>query len=185
MSPISALGFDHAWSQAVAVALIVLAAYAATMWIAAVLWTYNDISSRTRDGRAHIIAVAFVAIFSLPGLLLYLLLRPTETIEERAEIQIELDAFAREAAERHFCPGCRRPVEREFLVCPYCARQLSVSCASCRRNLADAWNLCPYCLQERDAAPTARRARRSWRRAPAGAPVGASAPAVAAARLDA
>jgi RNA polymerase subunit RPABC4/transcription elongation factor Spt4 len=183
MSAISAFGLDHGWSQAIAVALIVLVAYILTMWIAAVLWTFNDIVSRTYDAGARTLSVLLVAVFNVPGLLLYLLLRPGETLAERAELRLEMDAFAREAAERPVCPGCRRPVDQTYLACPYCAQRLATPCEGCKRNLEDSWNVCPYCLHERGAAATAPRvARRGWRPAPAPAPAGMPAQPIVSAR---
>jgi hypothetical protein len=170
-----AFGVNSSWAEAAIIAGIVLAAYLVVLWIAAVVWTARDIHARTMDWLTQGICVVLVAVFNLPGILLYFLLRPAETLLERAERQLELDAFLHEVDDDAACPGCQRHVESTFVACPYCRTKLATPCTNCDRNIAEAWTLCPYCLHEREDAPertaaaasagAASRAR-PWRRAP-------------------
>jgi len=181
-----AFGVTTAWAEAVVIAAIVVAAYIVAMWVAAVVWTYRDVQARTHDAMTQSVSVALVAVFNLPGLLLYFLLRPQETMSERAERRIELDAFLRDMDNQSLCPRCERSIDAGFVACPYCRTQLATPCRSCGRNVADTWLMCPYCLTERrDAervpAPVAapRERKQAWRRTPRPAPGLAAPPATA------
>ena len=57
-------------------------AFLFAFWLALIIWAWRDIRARSRDAFAAILAVVLVAIFPIVGLLLYLLLRPKETLAE-------------------------------------------------------------------------------------------------------
>jgi len=57
------------------------AAFLAALWISLIIWTYRDVQQRTTDRLARILAILLTALLNLPGLLLYLLLRPPQTLE--------------------------------------------------------------------------------------------------------
>ena len=62
------------------------AAFLTAVWVSVIIWTFRDIRSRSRDVFAQILATLLVLIFlpffPLPGLILYLILRPRETLAE-------------------------------------------------------------------------------------------------------
>jgi hypothetical protein len=130
------------------VAGIIIAAYVAVLWLAAVLWTYRDIQSRSISRLVQLGATALVAAFNLPGLLLYLAARPQEPLVESYNRQLEAEAFMREIG-REDVPG-RRTIDDGFLACPYCRATLQTPCYDCHRNLKSYWVVCPYCGTERD-----------------------------------
>jgi hypothetical protein len=140
---------DVAWRDVGIMAAIVFAVYLAVMWIAALYWVYRDAMARSRDPIAHYLAVGAVALFNLPGLLLYLILRPKSTLTERYEQQLEAEALLHEIQDQPSCPQCRRRIGEDFLTCPYCRASLRVACESCARALAFGWVVCPYCGVER------------------------------------
>ena len=43
------------------------------------------------------------------------------------------------------CPNCRNLVERDYLICPSCTRELKKPCVNCERPLSMEWGTCPYC----------------------------------------
>ncbi len=143
--------FDSGESIVTVVAAILIA-YAVVLSIGAIYWTYRDVRSRTRDGGVQAVSVLLVALFNMPGLLLYLILRPNETLNEAYERRVEAEALMREMPEeRRVCPGCQRSVSDEFIVCPQCRTKLRQPCANCDRPLDLNWTACPYC-----ATPSAR-----------------------------
>src|SRR5207253_4245490 len=73
---------DGGWQDAAIVAAIILIAYALVMWVGALVWTYRDMQARSRDPFTQIIAVILVLVFNLPGIMLYMVLRPKETLAE-------------------------------------------------------------------------------------------------------
>ena len=126
---------DGQWERWGILAAIVIGAYLAVMWAAALYWVYRDAMARSRDPLAHYLAVGAVAVFNLPGLLLYLILRPKTTLTERYEQQLEAEALLHEIQDQPTCPQCRRRIGEDYLTCPYCRASLRVACESCRRRL--------------------------------------------------
>lgn len=143
---------DGAWQDAGVIALIVLAAYLLIMWVAALVWAYRDVQSRTRDVFTQVVSVMLVLVFNIPGLLLYLILRPKESLADNYDRQLEAEALLHEIHEQPTCPTCRRRVRDEFVACPYCRMTLRTPCEQCGRPLASGWVVCPYCASERAAA---------------------------------
>lgn len=134
------------WQSAFALVASILIAYGVILWIGTIVWTYRDIRERTRDGWSQAVAVALVVLFNIPGLILYLILRPSETLSEAYERRLENEAIRRDLAEQlRSCPSCSRPAEEDFLLCPYCRARLRQPCASCGRALELSWAACPYC----------------------------------------
>jgi hypothetical protein len=149
---------DGTWQDAASLAAVICGLYLAVVWIAALFWTYRDIMSRTRDQFAHALAVLSVLVFNLPGLILYLILRPKETLAERYDRQLEAEALLHEIQEQATCPSCRRKIDAEFIACPYCRTTLRIGCESCGRPLSFGWVVCPYCGTERAQPAAASRA---------------------------
>ena len=149
---------DGEWQDAARIAVIVLVAYLLVMWIAALVWAYRDIASRTRDPFTQTFCVLLVAVFNLPGLLLYLILRPKDTLADMYDRQLEAEALLHELQEQATCPACRRRIESDFLACPYCRTALRLSCQSCGKALSLGWVVCPYCGADRGPAEAPRAA---------------------------
>lgn len=129
----------------ITVALFILGAYLFALYAGLIVWTIRDIRSRSRDVLAHILATLLVAVFTFPGWLVYLLVRPHTTLAEEYDRSLVEEAMLQDLEERHVCPGCRRRVEADFLLCPYCHRELRARCTSCGRLLNLNWDVCPYC----------------------------------------
>lgn len=132
------------------------AAFLTAIWISSVIWTFRDIRARSRDVFAQILATLMVLIFfplfPLPGLLLYFILRPRETLSEVYERSLEEEALLQGIEERLACPGCNRRIEEQFMICPTCHTRLKKACPSCGRLLHLRWNICPYCGAVQTAA---------------------------------
>jgi hypothetical protein len=133
------------WESIVAVVVAILIAYAVVLWVGVIVWTYRDIRERTRDGWSQAVSVALVLVFNIPGLFLYLILRPRETLNEAYERRLEAEALMREMPDRSVCTRCDRPVEDDYLICPHCRTTLREPCLGCGRALELAWTACPYC----------------------------------------
>src|SRR5579864_8326338 len=67
-----------------------------------IVWTFMDIRSRSRDVLVWIFATALVALFSVFGLVVYLILRPHETLMQAYERSLEEEALLQEIrSEEH------------------------------------------------------------------------------------
>ncbi|MEX2245812.1 MAG: zinc ribbon domain-containing protein [Dehalococcoidia bacterium] len=140
------------WQGIAVLGVIVLVAYVLVLWVAAVVWAYRDIQTRTRDSSTQTISILLVLLFSVPGLLLYLILRPKDTLSSLYERQLEAEALLHEIREQATCPTCRRRVEDSFVLCPYCRTALRTPCDVCAKPLASGWVACPFCGADRVAA---------------------------------
>lgn len=138
-------------------------------WLALVLWTWRDMRLRSRDPLAQIAASLVVAVLGIFGVVIYVMLRPQETLAESYERSLEEEALLQNIEEKPHCPGCGRPTKEDWQVCPYCHTKLKKGCINCGELLELPWNLCPYCAtpQPQPAAqPTAQRRAAQRRAAP-------------------
>jgi RNA polymerase subunit RPABC4/transcription elongation factor Spt4 len=161
---------------ALQVILAFMGAFLLAMWLSLIIWTFRDVRSRSRDIFAILLATLMVVIFGPLGLLLYFLLRPSTTLAELYERSLEEEALLQDLEERVVCPGCRRKIESDWMVCPDCHAILKKRCVNCGRLLHLRWNMCPYCVTAaldevagdgRDrtpfyARPVAQPAERNW-----------------------
>ena len=133
------------------------------LWLAVIVWVYRDIRGRTRDLGLQVLAVfvamIFFPLFNIPGVALYLMMRPHETLEEAYARSLEEETLLREIGDEGICPSCRRFVERGWKVCPFCRTHLKDVCAGCEQLLSFNWVLCPYCSTERQPSPNPQPAR--------------------------
>jgi hypothetical protein len=120
-------------------------AFLAALWLSLVIWTYRDIRSRARDPMARILAVLVVAVLFLPGIAVYLILRPPRTLEEEYQHTLEEEALLQAIEDATLCPGCGRRVKDNWMVCPNCHTKLKKNCHQCGKLMDLPWNLCPYC----------------------------------------
>ena len=120
-------------------------AFLAALWLSLVIWTYRDIRRRARDPLARILAVLVVAVLFLPGIVIYLILRPARTLEEDYQHTLEEEALLQAIEDATLCPGCGRRVKENWVVCPGCHTKLKKNCHQCGKLMDLPWNLCPYC----------------------------------------
>ncbi len=125
--------------------LAFIAALVAAFWLTLIIWTFRDMRSRSRDIFAQILAAMVVAVLNFPGVLIYILLRPKETLAEAYERSLEEEALLQGIEEALNCPGCGNRVREDWLVCPNCHTKLKKSCTNCGQALNLRWNVCPYC----------------------------------------
>jgi RNA polymerase subunit RPABC4/transcription elongation factor Spt4 len=123
------------------------AAFLVSLWISLVVWTFRDIRKRTRDAFIIILSILVVIIFFIPGIIIYLLLRPNQTVEESFQNALEEEALLHTIEETELCPGCNRQVQSEWRICPTCKTRLKRSCTVCHKPLELQWEICPFCAQ--------------------------------------
>lgn len=127
----------------------------AALWLGMVIWTWRDMRQRSRDPLAQIAAALVVAVLNVFGLLIYVMLRPSETLTEAYERSLEEEALLQNIEEKPHCPGCGRPTRDNWQVCPYCHTKLKKPCVQCGTMLDLAWNICPVCATQQVAYETA------------------------------
>jgi RNA polymerase subunit RPABC4/transcription elongation factor Spt4/F0F1-type ATP synthase membrane subunit c/vacuolar-type H+-ATPase subunit K len=143
-------------------AVSVIGAITAALVGGITIWTFRDIRSRTRDILAQILATVMVGVVPIAGLVVYLLLRPRETLAEAYVRALEEESLLTSIENQEFCPTCGRRVDSDMQFCPSCHDTLRKGCPNCGRALHLAWDLCPYCGSAAGEAPeVARPARKA------------------------
>jgi hypothetical protein len=127
------------------VAVAVGGTYVFLFWFGLVYWAFRDIRARSQEALVQVLAVLLVLFFNLPGLLLYNIFRPRETLAEVYERALREETLLQELEDPKECPVCKKRVEKDFLVCPSCRTQLKRLCSYCKRTLHPKWSVCPYC----------------------------------------
>ncbi len=125
--------------------VLVTSVFVTSLWLGMIVWTFRDIRARTRDVLVQLFMPLMVTVLNLPGFLLYLLIRPRETLHEAYEHALEQEALLQAIEEPLTCSACGEKIAEDFLFCPYCHKQLKMVCAACGRVLQLDWTLCPYC----------------------------------------
>jgi len=133
------LGVGLTWVVAIIGGLL------AAFWVGLIIWTWRDIRSRSADIFAAILATLLVAVFSVIGLLIYLLVRPKHTLAEQYDRALEEEILLRELEQAPTCFNCGRPVQPDWQFCPYCETELKHPCSQCGYLLEPEWKRCPQC----------------------------------------
>jgi RNA polymerase subunit RPABC4/transcription elongation factor Spt4 len=123
-------------------------AFGLAVWFSIMVWTFIDIRSRSRDKLVWVFATLLVFLFNVFGLVVYLILRPHETLMQAYERSLEEEALLQEIEERPICPNCRHRIEHDYRICPNCHQKLKDACLSCDRLVEVDWTVCPYCAVE-------------------------------------
>jgi RNA polymerase subunit RPABC4/transcription elongation factor Spt4 len=84
-------------------------------------------------------------VLNLPGVLVYLILRPARTLEEEYQHTLEEETLLQSLEDLPLCPGCERRVKDDWQVCPNCDTKLKKVCHRCGKLMELPWNICPYC----------------------------------------
>jgi hypothetical protein len=158
MPPPAIFGIE---SSGLKLAVDLLILFVVVLYLALIYWTYSDARRRILDPMLVGCATA-AALFPFVGVIVYMILRPPEYLEDVRERELEMQAAeARmQALERSLCPHCDYPIERDFLRCPSCLRKLKERCVSCSRPLDQAWTICPYCEADVPGLSAPRKRRR-------------------------
>jgi RNA polymerase subunit RPABC4/transcription elongation factor Spt4 len=132
-------------SNIITVLIIWSGAFLAALWLSIIVWTFRDIRSRARDPLARVLSAILVAVFFLPGLAVYLILRPPRTMDEDYQQTLEEEALLQSVEDNPLCPGCSRRIRETWMVCPNCQTKLKKNCHKCNKLMDLPWNICPYC----------------------------------------
>ena len=120
-------------------------AYMLALWFVLVVWTYRDIEARSHNVLTQVFSTLLVVLFYVPGVLLYLMLRPKQSLDEAFQRSLEEEYLLQDLEELPLCGSCHRYVEDDFVLCPHCHVQLREGCPACARLIDLRWALCPYC----------------------------------------
>ncbi len=145
LSSFTVHGLFH--STGFVVARNVLVSLAVVFWLGLAHWVHRDARRRIRD--PFLVFFATLVGLAVPyiGPVVYLLFRPSETLDDVRSRRVELQAHEQQLARSQpACPVCSSWVEPDFVACPVCTTMLREPCATCKAPLEPLWQMCPYCL---------------------------------------
>ena len=136
--------------------------YVVLLWLGTAYWAFRDMQARTENTILPYFAAALIIFFTpllfVFAVVLYLIVRPRETLAEVYERSLAEESLLAEVEKNELCPVCRDRVDADWLVCPNCRTRLHRVCPSCNRLADPTWPLCAYCGQELDRGRPSRRA---------------------------
>jgi hypothetical protein len=131
--------------------------YAVLLWLGTAYWAFRDMQARTENPILPYFAAALIIFFTpllfLFAVILYLIIRPRETLAEVYERSLAEESLLAEVEKNELCPVCRDRVHLDWIVCPNCRTRLHRVCPSCNRLAEPDWPLCAYCGREFERAP--------------------------------
>lgn len=123
-------------------------AYLLATWFVLIVWTYRDIESRSKNVVTQVFSTLLAVFFWIPGVLLYMMLRPKETLDEAYQKSLEEEYLLQDLQELPVCPNCNHFIHDDWQICPHCNTQLREGCHNCGRLVDLRWDICPYCGTE-------------------------------------
>ena len=132
-------------SNIIIIVSAVVGAIAAALFGGLTVWAFRDIRARSRDILVQILATVMVAVIPIAGILVYLMLRPRETLQDQYVRALEEESLLSAIEHQEFCPSCSRRVDEDMRYCPSCHTKLRNDCQNCRKAVHLSWDLCPYC----------------------------------------
>jgi RNA polymerase subunit RPABC4/transcription elongation factor Spt4 len=121
------------------------------LWVISILWTSQDLKERVSTPLTTLISYLFVIFIPIGGVVVYLLLRPTQTHEEKKFADFEKLSMLKEMKQRSKCSSCSSEVQDDFILCPKCFQRLKNICTKCDALLDLAWEVCPFCATRQTA----------------------------------
>ncbi|MFN2484877.1 MAG: zinc ribbon domain-containing protein [Candidatus Limnocylindria bacterium] len=139
--------------------------YTVMLWLGTAYWAFRDMQARTENPILPYLAAALIIFFTpllfIFAVVLYLIVRPRETMAEVYERSLAEESLLAEVENQTSCPVCRDRVEADWLLCPNCRTRLHRTCPSCKRLAEVGWSLCAYCGKEFDQPERAGQLRRA------------------------
>lgn len=145
------MDFESIIARSLQVLLALGGAYLIATWFVLIVWTFRDIESRSRNVVTQVFSTLLAVFFWIPGVLLYMILRPKETLDEAYQRSLEEEYLLQDLQELPLCPNCNHFVHDDWQLCPHCNTQLKESCHNCGKLVDLRWDICPYCGEEQEA----------------------------------
>ncbi len=114
-------------------------------WIVVLDWVWLDAGERTGNKSARVCYLLLVLLFNVFGWIIYLIIRPSQTIEQIYWADLERRYLKYETAELGDCPTCGTQLYPGYIYCPKCGLELKIKCSGCDMYIEKSNEYCPYC----------------------------------------
>jgi len=137
LSGVGEINFQLVWK--------LLAAAFVIFWIVVLDWVWLDAGERTSNKTARVIYLLLVIFFNVFGWIMYLILRPSQTIEQIYWADLERRYLKYETAELGDCVKCGTQLYPGYTFCPTCGLDIKIKCRACDVYIEKNSEYCPYC----------------------------------------
>lgn len=117
-------------------------------WIVVLDWVWMDSGERTTNKKARIIYVLLVLFLNVFGWIIYLIIRPSQTIEQIYWADLERRYLKYETAELGDCIKCGTQLYPGYTFCPKCGLEIKNKCKSCGMYIEKDSEYCAFCGQK-------------------------------------
>ena len=124
-------------------------------WLVIIGWVWIDSGERTSKTSIRVVYLFLVIFLNIPGLIIYLIVRPSETIEQIYWADLERRYLKYETAELGDCPKCGHQLLPGYVHCSNCGNEIKRKCPNCGVLINKDHKFCENCgtqLRERAIA---------------------------------
>jgi hypothetical protein len=116
-------------------------------WLFVLGWVWIDSGERTTNSITRALSIVIVLFLNIIGLIIYLIVRPKQTIQELYWVDLERRYLKYETAELGDCPSCGLSLQPGFNVCPACKYGIKTLCKGCQMWIDKTYAYCPFCAK--------------------------------------
>ena len=134
---------------------IVLGMVLILFWLVMIGWVWIDSGERTSKNSVRFVYLLLVIFLNIPGLVIYLIVRPSETIEQIYWADLERRYLKYETAELGDCSKCGSQLLPGYVHCSNCGNEIKRRCPKCGVLINKDHKFCENCgtqLRERAIA---------------------------------
>lgn len=135
------------------VGLIILAIFV-IFWLVVLDWVWLDSGERTTNNATRVCYLLLVLVFNILGWIIYLIIRPSQTIEQIYWSDLERRYLKFETLELGDCPKCGVQLYPGYLFCPKCGTELKIKCSKCSAYVEKNDAYCPNCGEKLEKTDT-------------------------------
>ena len=140
---------------------ILVVSYFGLLWLAIIIWVTRDSLHRSNSLIFQTFSILINIAIPFLGVILYLIIRPSQTNMERYYQEIEHRLLSEEGPDKqNSCEKCMTIVSEDYVYCPNCSEKLKNSCSKCRKKFPVMWTICPYCGTKHSSADDADESKR-------------------------
>jgi hypothetical protein len=113
-------------------------------WLVVTSWIWVDSDERTTNKWMRLFYV-LIGLIPVLGWIIYLIVRPSETIDEIYWGDLERRYLKYEAKDLGDCPRCGTQLYPSFIFCPNCKKRLKRKCSECGVYVDMEYKYCTNC----------------------------------------
>lgn len=122
----------------------IVGAISLIFWLVVTSWIWVDSDERTTNKGMRLFYV-LIGLIPVVGWIIYLIVRPSETIDEIYWGDLERRYLKYEAKELGDCPRCGTQLFPGFIFCPNCKKRIKRKCSNCEVYIDLEYKYCTNC----------------------------------------